>query len=420
MAYDAPEYSYLKTETERLQQSFARLTKRYIAPCYQSLREKFLKLEDLYKKKLKEKEKQRWTKCLPDKTRLEQIACISQLANNMPSNQTARNEEVVKKAQAILIGSGLYRYTRIDNSYKFLFGFFGDAQDNSALNMALGEVLGLSEENKMDPLTWADCCTAYLDYLKENDNYASYSYVNNDPYFFPNLDWMIRREQEKAQPMIKLSQYILFIQSVLKMLDGYSAEVLQLTGKLKEVLESQSSTVRQVLNKKEILELLLTCEPKMSLYNLCARILPEDYNIAVEDSQVVVFDGQNAKGFQADVHQRITTYCQYALLAAYILVLTRINELQQLVTVYSEKMLMEELKKALKFAIGEQDSNKLDNETRDLALTSLQLFVDLGQVDLIKTEAWEGMELFKRELHRQLVNVRHPSIEPESRVAFTI
>ncbi|MGQ3888943.1 hypothetical protein ACQUW5_07905 [Legionella sp. CNM-1927-20] len=419
MPYDAPDYTFLKNTTDKLQQSFAQLTKRYTSPAYPLLREKFLKLEDLYKKKLKEKEKKRWIKCAPDKIRLEQIGCITQLASNMPNEQIARNkEEILERAKSILIGSGLYRYSRITNSYKMLFGFFGEAQENSALNMALHDILGLSDDNNMDPLTWASCCSDYREYLLKDDNYTSYSYINNDPDFFSNLEKMIVREQIKAQPMIKQLQYILFIQSTLKMLDSYPQKLTQLANKLKTFLIGQKAKINYPVDKARLLNYLKTLKAENDLYNIFNQFLPESYHITLIEANLVAVDDNGAKELEADISERITVYCQYALLAAYILVLTKINEMQKLdgpfvnSAEYNEKKLIEDLKKALKFAISEQDNNQLDDDTRNLALTSLQVFIDLNDQAVINAEAWGGFDLFKGELHRQLVNVRHRLSEP--------
>ncbi|STX51911.1 Uncharacterised protein [Legionella busanensis] len=414
MPYDAPEFTFLKNKTDNLQQSFAQLTKRYTSPAYLDLREKLLKLEDLYKKKLKEKQKGRWTKCEPDETRLDQIGCITQLANNMPNGQTAPNKEIsFERAQSILIGSSLYRYARITRSYNILLGFFGQADDNSALNMALHEILGLSDDNSIDPLTWANCCSDYRNYLLKDDNYTSYSYINNDPDFFSNLEKMIVREQIKAQPMIKQLQYILFIQSVLRMIDSYPQKVMQLTNKLKTHLISQKAKITYPLDKSKLLSFLKILKADNDLYNIFNQFLPENYYITMLETKLVAVDDNGAKELEADISERITIYCQYALLAAYILVLTKLNEMQKLnsqflyAVEYNEKKLIDDLKKSLKFAISEQDSNQVDDDTRNLALTSLQVFIDLNDQLVINTEAWGGFELFKGELHRQLVNVRH-------------
>ncbi|WP_131781377.1 hypothetical protein [Legionella gresilensis] len=431
MPYDAPDFTFLKDKTDNLQQSFAQITKRYISPNYLDLREKLLKLEELYKKKIKEKQKGRWIKCEPDKTRLEQIGCITQLANNMPNEQITRNKAVsFERAQSILIGSCLYRYARINHSYDILLGFFGQADDNSALNMALQDVLGLSNENNMDPLTWANCCSDYRDYLLKDDNYTSYSYINNDKdIFFSNLEKMIVREKIKAQPIDKQIQYILFIQSTLKMLNDYPQKITQITSKLKTFLTSQKSKINYPVDKTKLLDYLKSLKVGNNLYNLFTQFLPENYYITLSEAKLVAVDDSEAKELESDILERITIYRQYALLAAYILVLTKINEVQKingsyLYNVdYSERGLIEDLKKALKFAISEHGNNQIEDDTRNLALTALQVFIDLNDQVEINTEVWGGFELFKGELHRQLINVRHrlsESIDANTTIASVI
>ncbi|WP_419418879.1 hypothetical protein ACNVED_10020 [Legionella sp. D16C41] len=426
MAYDVPDYVFLKNATDRLQQSFAQLTKRYTAPSYKVLRERLLKLDDLYKQKLKEKDKRSWIKCLPDKTRLEQIGCIMQLAGNMPSEQTTLKEDIIERAKSILIGASLYRYTRIDNSYKVLFGFFGKAQDNSALNMALYDILEISEANNIDSLTWASCCSDYRDYLLKDKNYTSYSYIDHDPDFFDNLNTMITSEQAKALPMTKQLQYILFIQSVHKMLDSYPTKIMQIADKLKALLGPKSK-INYPIDKEEVLKLLKKLSVEDDVYTLLKRIIPEDYAIDYVETRLVATDDKRGEiEFTTDIRDRINVYCQYALLGSYVLVLTKINELQRLnssanLMDYNERQLLDTLKKAVKFAIAEQEGNLLDDETRNFALTSLQNFIDLKDNILMNNEVWGGTDLFKGEFHRQLVDVRARLSEPaEIENSFTM
>lgn len=423
MPYKPPSYAFLKSKTKHLQQSFAQLTERYTSPPYDTLRERLLNLKNSYTQKLKEKNKKRWLACSVDRTRLEQIGCITQLTGNMPASQSVRNQDELEMAKSILIGSCLYRYVRITGSYQGAFGFFGSAEDDSALHMALYEVLGLSSENKLDPLTWVSCCSAYRDYLLKNDNYTSYSYIDNDADFFINLDSIISKEQKKAQVMIKPLQYLVFIQSMFNMIDIYLTELMALSSQVKSLLNNKKAKEGTTVKKLDFLELLATLNPKNDLYELYTMILPDNYKLYVNSSGQW-YEKHSEKAFEEDIEQRITIYSHYALLAAYILVLTKINKPQNTtqVTAFSiqEQELLKTLEKALKDAVCAYESNQLDLETSELALTSLQVFmVPDENLTKVNTAVWGGIDLLKAELHRQLVDIRS-SLPVSSEAVLTL
>lgn len=395
MGYTPPTYRDLQKATNLLQQSFNRLSSRYIPPDYQSLRNKADKLKEKYLEKVKEKSSWRLYTPKPDPTRLDQIACIAQLLNNLPENP--RDTDETNSAQCVLLGALFYRLLRIDYSYEG-YSFFGSTEKDSALHEVIIELLSINEvANKLDAQTVATCCAAYRDYLKQEKVSEKYSYIAKDSKFFTKLKTIIDVAQINAKPVEKQLQSLVFIQSIAQSLETNDKSFLDTLALLSKSISNKLKSIES-LNRANVIELMNALKPAVSIIvkQLIEDLLPPD--LSINNRGEVASAGENKGPFQEFMAASLVINSKYTLLGAYVLSLSQCT------------MDTPHLTSALNNSIGVQLENQLDDEKRELALTALENFMELPGELKVDFKAWGGSEFMKGELTRQLTALKQSSV----------
>lgn len=383
MPYQPPSNKDLQKATFNLQQRFNQIANRYCPPEYAALTEGIHELEKDYIMRANKKKKKgvrMFVSSGPDPVRLEQIGFIRQLAAHMPAAQCADLAKT-EQARQILLGALFYRYLRIENSYLV------SNSTHSALVGAISALLKMSEENIVDYQTQTTCLTEFQSYLKRPGVAAQFTYIKEDPLYFNHLQNLINHSSEHALPVSKQLSCIASIQSVCNTLIQYEQEAMDILTQLLTALNGEIIKETASIGDKEIEACLESIKPSSLMkYLFINYFLPETIDVMHSEKALSLF--------KKDMTSRIEMYSQYALLGMYILVLNK----------YPDKNAY--LYRSLAISIQISFQNQLDNKTRELALATLNYFVEAPVKFDISDQVWNGWEIFKAEVIRQLSDVQ--------------
>lgn len=395
MSYDWPEYKPLQDATDNLQQLFSDLSDRYTTPSYAELREKVLSLAKLYKDEV-EKTKGK----TPEAHRLDQIACITQLAAELPA--PSKDQTTDWGSRFILLGALFYRLKRIDNSYGSLYGFFGKSKNSSALNNCIEAICVINDENRLDDLTLFHSCTAYREYLKSEGVSNTYAYIKKDPLdFFSNLDSIIKKAKRSINADVDIDisrQYnqIFFIQSVAKKLAendmSLSVVLTNLTISMKARLKS-----KQELDYDDILKCIEDIKTPPLEKWLILHFL--SYEKVVSEI--------NIEQFKNEIESSNNILSSSALVGAYVLSLPKGEPKISCLT------------QTLNFALNigkrldKDRRNILDDLSRAQALEAFNIFIKLPGSDAINMTVWGKKTILEKKLRKELVALNQDYNEGE-------
>lgn len=379
-----PDYYYekFKNAVDELEHFFDRIAKRFTSEDYKSLVEGVNNLESLYKALVEDLRNEG-----PDKTRLEQIAHITQLAHELSKIKTD-DDEIKLQCRSILYGSLFYRLRRIDKSYKPYNRFFGNwlgtAADNSALNQAIERITKLAflgdAENLLDDLTLYNTCLAYQNYLEQDDIEvgnrkrsftkvsARFPYIKNDPEFFGKLGRLIKAAKPVAMILQAQLNYIDFIMAVKKKLDfndkALKQSLMSLASSLTEKLKSCDS-----LDAEAIMDFFYASNPSDLLIQRFAVILNPAFIVKktndLKDDDEDEFSVEELVRYVKDQSDYIN---HHVLLGACMLSLTRCNTPER-----------EYLRDTLINALASQGKNPLDKKASERAYKALQKFLSFQE-----------------------------------------
>ncbi|WP_412754452.1 hypothetical protein [Legionella donaldsonii] len=396
MGYEPPSFEKLCEETDQLEGVFNKFASRYFVASYSDLCSIAETLKDEYCKNVKKKTSWVFTP-IPKELRLSQIACISQLKNDLKP----RTEAEVKKAVSILMGAFMYRLLRLEHEQINLYEFFKAARiedyfnitivNSCALHTTLREAL-IKKGNVFDAQTVAVCCGAYKQYLMQEGVSDRYTYIKGDADFFSNLDLIIAKAKLVAAPIQAQLHYVSFIQSVAKSLKKYDKEVRDGLNTLDKLLKTKLAT-KDSIKREEIIKCLLSLELGSGITQYIKELLPDD----------LVIDEESSVNFEETMIERLTIYNQHILLGAYILPLKACQTVPY-----------PDLDSAIREVIEGLD-NTLDTKTIDLAFKGLRFFINLPGESTIKCDAWERADAMETDLLNQM-----KELKKENRLEFTL
>lgn len=365
MPYVPPPYEVLRVSTSTLIREFNRAAKRYQPPPYAQLYEQICGMADSYKQRVAEKSVSllEWLigkKPEPDSMRIEIIDRIYYLARHLPTSVAEGSAEQIQQHN-ILLGALFYPYLLIDASYNEpytarFFSYVGLINvDKTALYSTIKDMLNISDENKLDELSIATRCSAYLDYLRERgvrgENLASYVPQGNDN-FFQQLQARIALAQSESKPVAKQIEYLKLIQSFEAILNNTDTEVsaglIPYCDSLTKALKTQ-----QTLSRAEMVASL--SKIKMSL--LASDVI----NYLLQDGEILT--RERAPAFLEDMKGRLAIYSQFTLLGMYVVMLVKSGSQFPLVT------------ETLNTAIGITPAEVMDQDTCVLTLSSLHHYL---------------------------------------------
>lgn len=382
MGYEPPSFEELCEATDTLEGDFNKFASRYFVASYSALCSIAETLKDEYCKNVKKKTSWVFTP-IPKELRLSQIACISQLKNDLKP----RTEAEVKKAVSILMGAFMYRLLRLEHEQINLYEFFKAARiedyfnisivNSCALHTTLREAL-IKKGNVFDAQTVAVCCGAYKQYLMQEGVSDRYTYIREDTDFFSNLDLIIAKAKLVAAPIQEQLHYVSFIQSVAKSLKEYDKEVRDGLKTLDKLLKTKLAT-KESIKRDEIIKCLQSLELESGTTRYIEKLLPRD----------LVIDEESSVDFEEKMIARLTIYNQHVLLGAHILPLKACQTVPY-----------PDLDSAIRHVI-ERLNNSLDTKTHDLAFDALNFFVNLPGEATIKYDAWGDAEAMKADLLKQ-------------------
>lgn len=391
MGYEPPSFEKLCEETDKLEGVFNKFASRYIVGSYSEICNIAETLKEKYCQNVKEKETVVFTP-VPTELRLSQIACISQLRNDLKP----RDEVEVKKATCILMGAFMYRLLRLEHEQISLYKFFrGVPIENffditnvvsCALHRTLREAL-IQVGNVFDPHTVSVCCGAYKQYLMQDGVSDRYVYIRTDDDFFSNLDQIIAKGKLISGPVQEQLRYISFIQSVTKSLKKYDEKVKESLEDLAQLLKTKITT-QDTIRRDEVIKCLESLKLDSGTERYIKELLP-----GVLPSEVIV-DTESSTDFEEMMIERLTVYNQQILLGAYILPLDACRRVPY-----------PHLDSAIREVI-EGLNNTLDTESCYLALKGLKFFINLPGESTIKFDAWGKFDLMDADLLNQLKELK--------------
>ncbi|KTD65788.1 hypothetical protein [Legionella spiritensis] len=450
MPYKLPAYEDLITKTDRLGESFNQLSKVYITPsCPQNeelpedkeLIESFLGrigiswevyqqnpgqygtylsyfylrklldgLEETYKAKNRE---MRGIDAEPDHLRLDQISFLIQLRNNLPDNQSPVEADKVKpgsrklqQAFKILLGGILWRYHRLENSYKglsyslintgisFLGGTKIKADTCSALRQSLTELLGVDDENPLDDWTNYTCLNAFQSYMSQKDVKDKYNYIkSNKKQFDTDLDSLINKWRNKIQVTEFNRQHasLEFIQSVADTLTTYDTAVDDVLKKFEEGLEEGL----EVRDSKAIIFDFFSREEVAG--NIAKQLIVDIWPEDEKNAKITAIPKENITDFVKTLRRRHLVNSIAALFGAYLI--TKIKVIRE------NKASNDHLISTLNKAIGLLGENRLSSEDlKDIklqqsSLIALENFIGIPKFrNALTIHAWSGHEFLSREI----------------------
>lgn len=347
MPYEAPSYVELCLRSETLDETFNEVSHRYSPPSYAILRERVSQLEPNYRQKVGAKSHFFFGSSV-DSQRLKEIESITALMRSLLSKAVSGVADE-SQLSAILLGSLFYRRLVIKASYaQSASAGFGSEMD-SALYQSIHELLGITDSNKLDFLTVASGLRAYYFYVQKNPHFRC-----SEPKFSATLSDLISRCELASQPMVNQIKYLSGITSIatsLKITDTQTREGFSVLSKVLVIELKQKASLSRDQLKVYVERLPLSNRVKASVIYM----IPDDIALTLVNHAM----------FEARMKARLERNSQYVLLGAYLLVLSLCEGDDAA------------LKKTLKQVIGISIENRMDDKTKELALTALDSYLAL-------------------------------------------
>lgn len=392
MAYDPPIYTDLLSVTSELITQFNHYDSRFIPPDSITLSTIINeKLEPCYRKKVARKNESRWfTTAYPDPVRLDQIAFIKAIRNDLEKLLVSNEETKCHHATQILLGSIIHRYKRLQASYQEMFWRHTTNIQNCALNLALEELFNINNKNQLDPHTIFTCCLTFRKYV--NNNKDRYTYIKEDQSFFEKLDCIIHSVEDDAKKTRNKLKLIIFIQSVASFLHQSDKDILSYLKQLEDKMKEGSKEINTHFVIGE-LSSYIKCSPYVKNYM-------DDLIVLITNSSQEI--SKKPKDLIAQLREILFIKSQYTLLGAYLLILDKAKSDGPCVS-------------ALNNALNISRFNKLDTEVYDLALGEFEKFIgryrllDKQKKIELNLEVWDGYQ----RLTRDLLHLKKRKIQPD-------
>ncbi|CDZ78611.1 hypothetical protein BN59_02921 [Legionella massiliensis] len=403
--YISPLYRELQEETSKLEKEFNRYAKSYIFPAHEQLiAYTESEIKALYHKKVESKSNSNWLfSAAADPTRLDQIAFITKLRNDLNNDLSSNDSVRRKKAERTLFGAVLHRHLRLRVSYEEgLVGYVSSYVTNinyCALNNALVELFDLGS---LDDYTIYTCCSAAWGYLQQESSKNRYAYINKKNDFFDNFEDIITKAEPKAAPIKAQIDSIYFIQSMAKTLAESDDEIVDKCFEpLERLVTSKLQAIKQgdcYLTRNDILACLKEINASQRTYKVFADLLPERFIISKNgDAYSPGKDGEmeNDGNFIDAITKLLIAQSKYTLIGAYLFCLSQCT------------LEMPHLDSAIRNAIKESSTNVLDIQTYNSAFEQLKKFMDREATADVDFSAWQTKEKQGQEkMIRKLMDVK--------------
>lgn len=401
MVYTPPRYQKLQKDTVDLLTSFNAISKRYDPLSYDIICNKLDLLEAKYLEEAQKKAKSSWILSSDVKKRLDQIACITQLKNNLIREG---DEATRPQRQKILLGSIFYREARLKKQYEPYRYFRGRK------NCALYQIL--NREFYLDSVDWqtrAECYQAYLDYLDQEGVKERFQYIKDNPSYIEDLKTYTASASRKAKPIgaqLKVLRFIQTLGTALLSTDKLLSEHLDAISRAIDIRIESLDEEGYIENSEIILlikSLKLTEKDKKFIEEMLPSVITKK-GIAVETSE-----GFRWISFTEYMEQKIIVTSKYALMGAYALSLKKFHGMVNLV-------------KVLENVICDSKMNAIDEKNSQIAFRALKKYLIYTEEE-VDFSAWNplipgedrmpqskleiqqrGESALKRELENQLLS----------------
>ena len=361
MVYIPPSREALHEASIKLIKQFNLMSHRYIPPNKDSLLEQVLQLRSLYGQRVAEKPTTFFgTQAVENQVHIEEIECITRLVLELRRTRAGASEEY--EVQNIILGALIYRYLAIDYDYTKTFdgkvlswiGIYN--KDTAALYSVLKEILGIREANQLDSLSIVTRCTAYLDWLRFKGARRGSAFIRQeDVNFFDRLQHFIMDAKHASNPVAQEIKSLAMIQSVDNLLCKTGLEMRGGFELLSNAL-GYFFKAKNELSRDEILSCMKGISSKLSI--LVISMI--DYLLRDDE----ILRKEALAQFVGEMEKRLATYTQYALLGAYVIVLTKSHS----------SVTTQLIESALGIISPE---NLLDDKTRVNALSALEYYLNL-------------------------------------------
>lgn len=401
---EIPNYESLQKATRELIGSFNDLAKRYKPGSYQALLQVVKGLKETYEQNVEKKQQKKsrglfsftyftnpaiyFTNTVPDQLRLEQIACITQLATTLPETL---EEKKTANYFGILLGSIIYRYLRLEMVYQG-FSAVGSDSENCALKKTLAEVLKLNTDNALDALTVFECCSAYQTFLKQDKIADTFAYIKSDKEFFSKLSHVIAECQTDSEMILRRIEYLHVIQNVDEVLTRLDGPTRLLFPPLIKELKAAMAE-KQELSAAEIQEFWKKYAVKLKPQE---AVLLEKIMVSTIKKEELDSKDSSISPLECRLGDRLNTYKKYVLFGAYVTTLQKVNELSVAeLNPLAKKMntaLTETISKALKI----DASNRLEKQDLRWGFDYMEHFLKTpGIEEQITAKAWGRADILK-------------------------
>lgn len=395
MPYIPPEYIDLFQETQQLEGTFSAIAKRYKPS---SLPE----LLDLINEKMLKK---------PVSDRLSQVEVFRKMYIELSPLSGQSNEDNKESARRILLGALLHRYFRLEAEYKRLdskisYFLFSSSIKACRLHSVIKDILGLTKENSLDPLTVVTCCQAFHEHMIFEDNYKKHGHFKHDANFFPYLSNIIEEHSKGAAQLSKQVEGIDFLKSVAVSVDQMRQKIVSALQLLFKRLESNDSLYDE-FNLDRVKNISLEAIKDEEVRQRVSQLISAACNYIAEHPE-----SEDYESFKMVAEACLNARSQYALFGAFVVILAR-------------PIKMEQLEASLKLALkhGSENNINTDYETRLQGIRILRswLLTSEGIHMQLNCKTWGSYEVFKDQVIAQEANLmKTMEQEEEKSIGFSL
>lgn len=375
--YKRPLYHELKDYTSKLRGHFNENARRYVSPSLDFLIERCSTLANDYRCSY-------YFKDSKNEVRLNQIACISTLCANLVADLAIEsNPKKRDEARDVILGAIYYRYYRLFEEYRpagLTWGWYS-AKNYCALFGCLDAILNLQDTNVMDELSVHTYLNAYLQHMTRDDYYKKFDYIARHRDYMSTLVKRTSAAFLNSASQRNDLKYVEFIKQVDMVLDQPDAEVSSIVTKLGDTLEKRKGSP---LAKPDILGHLNNLKPTLLTRDLISGLISTHDCIKADGSYASRVT--NKTDFRQALEQLYNVQKKMVLIGAYLIVLE--------CSLPSQEMLFQTVAKGLKLS----PENKIDSQTKHLALKAFQGFISRLPTPTIDVDVFGGLDMLKRRL----------------------
>lgn len=429
MAYTPPIFSELLQKTHNLIHTFSAIARRYNPPGRASLDSpkewsEIYKLPSLASDNpssldvllvLINEEMLKKKNC---SDRASQIEVFRKLYTELFPVALQSNEENKKAALQMLLGALFHRYYRIIAEYSWSYSFWGTRDEEEVkkrcrrqcrLFVVIEDILGITKENHLDPLTVTTCCQTFRANMELDDNYKKFPHFKDDPNFFIYLDRIIKEQEQKSTPYKKQIEGIDFLESLAEMVEQLHQNVHSALEDVFKTLENSSSHEKFSLDI--VRELSLENIKNPGIRKKVVELISSACNYICSETPE---KSEDVLWFKEVVTACLNSRSQYALFGAFVAMLYR-------------PIKMEQLTKSLKLVLECSSENNInaDHQACFQGLDMLQRWLldsgSEGSHFQLNCKTWGSLDVFKDQVTLQRAEfLKLVEKENEKQISFSL